>query len=147
MSHILVAGERFPIDRAQLVAYHCDGPEADWNLELVRGDESLWLAGTATPAPRTPDDLVGASVEVDLRSLDEVVGDLLGRPVTLYPGGQDVCALRFHLARSPDGLRFAVTTSCDWDHYLQTFATPDPVELTLEIDAVVSQLHPRHLPG
>ncbi len=147
MSHIIVAGERFPIDRATLVLYHCDEPEADWNLELVLGDRSLWLAGTVTPAPRTPADLDGARVEVDLRSLDEVVADLLGRSVTLYPGGQAVCALRFQLARSPDGVRFAATTSCDWDDYRKTFNTPGPVELTLEIDAIVSQLHQGQLPA
>lgn len=147
MSHVRVADRHFPLEHAALVAYHCDGPEADWNLELAHAGQTLWLAGTVRPGPRVADELVDAEVEVDLRSLDEVVGALLGRDVALYPGGQQVCALGFRLARAPVGVRFAVTVECDWDDSLQTFARPGPVVLELEIDAVVAGLHAGALPG
>lgn len=147
MSHIVVAGERFEFSGASLVVYHCLGEDADWNLELVREGESLWLAGTMRPGPRSADDLVGAEVEVDLRSLDEVVSALLGRPITLYPGGQAVCALRFMTAGSPEALVFAATCSCDWDPYLQSFPVAGAVALELAIEARVEALHPGHLPA
>lgn len=146
VSHILLAGERFGIDQATLVVYHGAAETADWNLELVCGGRRLWLSGTITPGPVDAVALVGAEVEVDLRSLDELLEALLGRALTLYPGGQKVCALRFRLLGAPGGVRFAVTCSCDWDTYHRSFATPGDVELTLAIDAEVAALHPGPLP-
>lgn len=142
MSHIALAGERFGIDQATLVVDHGAAETADWNLELVRGGRRLWLSGTITPGPVDAGALVGAEVEVELRSLDELIEALLGRAITLYPGGQAVCALRFRLLGAPGGVRFAVTCSCDWDSSLKSFATPGPVELTLAIDAELAALHP-----
>lgn len=146
MSHILLAGERFAVDQARLVVYHCAAETADWNLELLCGGRSLWLSGTVTPGPADAEALPGAEVEVELRSLDELLAALLGRAITLYPGGQEVCALRFRLQGSPTGVRFAATCSCDWDAYLRSFAAPGNVELTLAIDAEVAALHPGPLP-
>lgn len=146
MPRIRIAGETFEFASASLVAYHCDGPEADWNLALDRDGDTLWLAGTVTPGPRSPDALVGAVVTVDLRALDEVVGALLGRHVTLYPGGQDVCALAFPLARGAAGVRLAAAVACDWDRALETFPGASLVEMELDIDAVVAELHPGDLP-
>ncbi|MCY1005193.1 hypothetical protein OV079_06320 [Nannocystis pusilla] len=85
-------------------------------------------------------------MSVDLRSLDEVAGALLGRAVTLYPGGQDVCALGFRIAAAPGGVRLAASARCDWDGYLQTFDHGQPVDLELDIDAAVVALHPDNLP-
>lgn len=145
MSYIRIAGETFVLDGAELLAYHCCGPEADWNLALSLPGRTLYLSGTVTPAPRTADDLEGAAARVDLRSLDEVIGDLLGHSVTLYPGGQDVCELTFPLARSPKGVRLAVVFTSDWDRVLETFPGAGDIEIAIEIDAVVSALHPgRH---
>lgn len=142
MSHVRVAEQRFELDRAELEAYHCAGPEADWNLKLVRADGCLWLAGTVEPGPRTIDDLDGAEVTLDLRSLDETIGALIGRDVTLYPGGQDVCALKLRLARTERGVRFAVTCESDWDPALESFARPGPLTLSIDVDAAVVALHP-----
>jgi hypothetical protein len=75
-----------------------------------------------------------------------VVGELLGRAVTLYPNGQDVCALSLRLERTPHGVRFAVDCECDWDHELATFDTRGPVALSLDIEAEVEALHPGRLP-
>jgi hypothetical protein len=146
MGHIRVAGVTFAIERAVMVAYHCASPEADWNLALSCEGRSLWLAGTVVPGPTTIDALDGAEVSVDLRSLDEVLGELLGRAVTLYPNGQLVCALKLRLARTPRGVRFAAECECDWDRELGTFEAPGPVALAIELDAEVEALHPGRLP-
>ncbi|MDC0674241.1 hypothetical protein [Nannocystis radixulma] len=146
MSRIRIGHDSWTLDRASLEAYHCHAPEADWNLALDHAGQTLWLAGTVTPGPRAPAELVGAEVTVDLRSLDEVVGALLGRAVTLYPGGQDVCALGFTLAPSPAGVRLAAIVTCDWDRALATFPHDEPVVLELDIDAGVEGLHPGGLP-
>lgn len=146
MSRIRVAGATFAIERAVMVAYHCAAPEADWNLALEREGASLWLAGTVVPGPATIDALGGAEVSVDLRSLDEVLGALLGRAVTLYPNGQGVCALKLRLARTPRGVRFAGECECDWDRELGTFEAAGWVALSIELDAEVEALHPGRLP-
>lgn len=146
MSYIVVAGQRFDFAGASLVAYHCLGEDADWNLELVREGESLWLAGTMRPGPRSAEDLVGAEVEVDLRSLDEVVSALLGRAVTLYPGGEQVCALRFVTGGTSEVVVFAARSDCAWDRYLQSFPGEGAVEVELAIEARVVGMHPGHLP-
>jgi len=140
MSHVRVAGASFAIERAVMVAYHCASEEADWNLELEHEGVSLWLAGTVTPGPETIAALEGAEVSIDLRSLDEVIGGLLGRAVTLYPNGQDVCALTFRLERTERGVRFAVDCECDWDRYLETFDAEGAVELSIDVDAEVGGL-------
>lgn len=142
MSHIRVAGTSFAIERAVMVAYHCASEEADWNLELVREGASLWLAGTVKPGPGGIGALDGAEVEVDLRSLDEVVGELIGRAVTLYPSGQEVCALRLRLGRTERGVRFAGECECDWDRALETFEGVEMVGLAIDVDAEVGGLHP-----
>lgn len=146
MSHILLADERFVVDQATLVAYHCAAETADWNLELMCGGRRLCLAGTITPGPGDVEALAGAEVEVELRSLDEVLEALLGRAITVYPDGEQVCALSFRLLGSPAGVRFAVTCRCDWDSYHKSFPNPGTVELTLAIDAVVAALHPGRMP-
>ncbi|PCC74764.1 hypothetical protein SAMN02745121_06056 [Nannocystis exedens] len=146
MSRIRIGDHTWTFDAASLELYHCMSSEADWNLALVRAGATLWLAGTVVPGPRSPEALLGAEVSVDLRSLDEVAGALLGRHVTLYPGGQDVCALRFRLAASPGGVRLAASAGCDWDRYLKTFDHDRPVDLELDIDAAVVALHPGNLP-
>lgn len=146
MSHVRIAGASFVIERAVMVAYHCASEEADWNLELMREGGSLWLAGTVVPGPSSIDVLDGAEVSIDLRSLDEVAGELLGRAVTLYPNGQEVCALRFRLVRTLRGVRFAVGCECDWDRHLETFDAAGMVELSIDIDAEVEALHPGRLP-
>lgn len=146
MSHIIVAGERFEIRAAALTVYHASAEEADWNLELACGEQTLWLAGTVTPGPDSAAALVGAEVAVDLRSLDEVVRGLLGRAVTLFPGGQAVCALRFGLVASPAGVGLVVTSRCDWDRYHDTFPGLGEIEVTLAIDARVAALHPGQQP-
>jgi hypothetical protein len=149
MSHLRIAGETFHFDRVSLLAYHCASREADWNLGLEGAGTTLWLSGTIVPGPATPDDLDGAQVSVELRSLDEVVEALLGRPITMYPGGQAVCALAFPIARTAAGARFAVDFEFDWDHALGTF--PDKAAGTrltgaLELDAELEALHPAGLP-
>jgi hypothetical protein len=146
MSHLRVAGATFAIERAVMVAYHCASEEADWNLELVHEGVPLWLAGTVAPGPSTIDALDGAQVSVDLRSLDEVVGALLDRAVTLYPNGQGVCALTFRLVRNSRSVRFVVDCECDWDRDLATFEATEGVALSLDIDAEVAALHPGPLP-
>lgn len=146
MSHIRVAGTTFAIERAVMVAYHCASPEADWNLALEREGALLWLAGTVVPGPATIDALGGAEVSVELQSLDEVLEALLGRAVTLYPGGQGVCALKLRLARTPRGVRFAVECECDWDRALGTFEVAGSVALSIELDAEVEAIHPGQLP-
>lgn len=146
MSHVRIAGASYVIERAVMVAAHCASEEADWNLELVREGGSLWLAGTVVPGPSSIDGLDGAEVSIDVLSLDEVVGALLGRAVTLYPNGQEVCALRFPLVRTLRGVRFAVVCECDWDRYLKTFEAGGVVELSIDIDAEVEALHPGALP-
>jgi hypothetical protein len=146
MSHVRIAGTSFTIERAVMEAYHCASEEADWNLELVREGGSLWLAGTVVPGPATIDALHGAEVVVDLRSLDEVVGALLGRAVTLYPNGQQVCALRLRLARTERGVRLAGECECDWDRALETFEAQGMVALSIDVEAEVTALHPGQLP-
>jgi len=146
VSHIIVAGERFEVREAALTVYHASAEEADWNLELAFGGRTLWLAGTVTPGPDSAAALVGAEVAVDLRSLDEVVRGLLGRSVTLFPGGQAVCALRFGLVASAAGVGFVVTSRCDWDRYHETFPGLGDIEVTLAIDARVAALHAGQLP-
>ena len=74
MSRIRIARDTWTLGGASFVAYHCDGPEADWNLALDHAGQTLWLSGTVTPSPRSYVDLAGAEVTVDQRSLDEVVG-------------------------------------------------------------------------
>jgi hypothetical protein len=146
MSHVRIAGASFAIERAVMEAYHCASEAADWNLELVYEGTSLWLAGTVVPGPATIAALDGAQVTIDLRSLDEVVGGLLGRAITLYPNGQDVCELQGRLARTERGVRLAVGCECDWDRALETFEAPAWVELSLDIEAEVAALHPGRLP-
>lgn len=146
MSRIRIGDTTWTFRSASLELYHCLAPEADWNLALDHAGATLWLAGTVIPGPRSPEALIGAEVSVDLRSLDEVAGALLGRAVTLYPGGQDVCALGFRIAAAPGGVRLAASARCDWDGYLQTFDHGQPVDLELDIDAAVVALHPDNLP-
>jgi len=146
MSRLRISHDTWTLGGASFVAYHCDGPEADWNLALDHAGEMLWLAGTVSPAPRSPAELAGAEVTVDLRSLDEVAEALLGRSVTLYPGGQNVCALSFTLSPAPAGVRFAATVTCDWDRALATFPHGELVVLELDIEAAVAALHPGALP-
>lgn len=147
MSHVRIAGASFAIERAVMEAYHCASQEADWNLELVREGGSLWLAGTVAPGPATIDALHGAEVVVDLRSLDEVVGALLGRAVTLYPNGQQVCASRLRLERTERGVRMAGECECDWDRGLETFAAQGMVALSIDVEAEVTALHQGPLPA
>lgn len=146
MSHVRIAATSFAVERAVLEAYHCASEAADWNLELVREGASLWLAGTMVPGPATVAALDGAQVTIDLRSLDEVVGGLLGRAITLYPNGQDVCELQGRLVRTERGVRLAIECKCDWDRALETFEASAWVELSLDIEAEVAALHPEQLP-
>ncbi|MCY0993541.1 hypothetical protein OV203_40765 [Nannocystis sp. ILAH1] len=146
MSWIRIGDTTWTFRNASLELYHCEGPEADWNLALDHAGATLWLAGTVVPGPRSPEALIGAEVSVDLRSLDEVAGALLGRAVTLFPHGQDVNALGFRLAASPGGVRLAASARCDWDRYLGTFDHGQPVDLELDIDAAVVALHPGNMP-
>lgn len=143
MRRIRIADQTFEFPGATLVAYHCDAPEADWNLALDHHGATLWLSGTVTPGPRSRDALVGAEITVDARALDEVVGALLGRDVTLYADAQ---ALAFPLAGTSSGVRLAATFACDWDRALASFPEPGPVEIELDIDAEVTELHPGQLP-
>lgn len=148
MGQIRIADRTYALSASEFVAYHCQQPEADWNLALAHQGRALWLSGTVIPAPLTVDDLDRATARVDLRSLDELAGALLGREVTLFPGGQDVCEIEFPLARTPAGVRLAVAVTCDWDRYLETFPRDaGPIELALEIDAPVAALHPGRLPS
>ncbi|AKT39912.1 hypothetical protein [Chondromyces crocatus] len=146
MSRLQLGDQSWTLRKASLTIYHGAAAEADWNLALDHAGETLWLAGTITPGPHAPEALLGAEVTVDLRSLDEVVSHLLGRAVTLYPNGQEVCALVFRLTASPQGVHFAATAPCDWDRYLQTFDHDHPVTLELDIDAALTALHPGRLP-
>lgn len=146
MSRIRIDDQTWTFRSASLELYHCLGPEADWNLALDHAGATLWLVGTVVPGPRSASALIGAEVKVDLRALDELAEALLGRQVTLYPHGQDVCALGFRLAAAPGGVRLAASARCDWDRYLQTFDHDQPVDLELDIDAAVVALHPGNLP-
>lgn len=145
MFSLRVAGDEFTFERAVVVAYHCASEaEADWNLELARGDETLFLSGTVTPAPRSADTLDGAIVRLDPRSLDELLEALTGRAVLLEPVDSD--AVTFPLARTARGVRFAARFSANWDPSLGRFADHSPVAVALDIDAEVAALHPHHLP-
>lgn len=144
MPHLHVAGEDFAFDRAALIAYHCASTEADWNLELVRGDETLWQSGTITPAPLTEAALAGAIVRLDPRALDELLEALTGRAVTLYPVGAD--EITFPLARSARGVKFAARFAATWDPELGEFADHSPTEIAIDVDAEVAALHPHRLP-
>jgi hypothetical protein len=109
----------------------------DWNLSFRHGDQELWLAGTAGPGPFAGrDGLVGATLKVDLRSLDEVCGALLRRDVTLYPHGQTVC--RLELACTPldsDRLRLYAAFDAEWDRFLGTFPDgPDRVAAAIDLE-------------
>lgn len=146
MSQLRIADQTWTFASASLTVYHCLAPEADWNLALDHAGQTLWLAGTVIPGPSSPEALIGAEVVVDLRALDELVGALLDRPVTLYPNGQDVCALALRLAPSPRGVRLAASARCDWDRHLGTFDHDQPVALELDLDAAVAALHPGNLP-
>ncbi|WAS97831.1 hypothetical protein [Nannocystis punicea] len=146
MSRIRIGDQTWDLSNATLELYHCRGPEADWNLALTHAGETLWLAGTVMPGPASIEALIGAEFTVDLRSLDELAGALLGRSVTLYPGGQGVCALAFRGAASPRGVRLAAAANCDWDRYLETFDRDQPVALDFDLDAAVAALHPGNLP-
>lgn len=146
-SHLRIDEETFAFERATFVAYHCASSVADWNLELIRAGEAFWLSGKIVPAPRSPEDLDGARVEIDLRSLDDLADALLGRAITMFPGGQSVCALSFTLARSPTGVRFASDFSFEWDHDLETFPIKGTtLQASIELDAEVGALHPGGLP-
>lgn len=106
------------------------------------------LTGTILASgPRTIDALHDAEVSIDLRSLDEVIGALLDREVTLYPNGQDVCALRGRLVRTSRGIRLATECECDWDRALETFeAGAGMVELAIDVEAEVAALLSGRLP-
>jgi hypothetical protein len=145
MARLHVAGDDFTFDRAALIAYHCASTlAADWNLGLVRGDETLWLSGTITPAPLTEAALDGAIVRLDPHALDELVEALTGRAVVLEPVGAD--EVTFPLARTARGVRLAVRFSAAWEPSLGEFADHSPVEVALDIDADVAALHPHRLP-
>jgi hypothetical protein len=147
MNQIRIANQTVVFERVTFVAYHCSAATADWNLCLEREGAMSYLSGTITPAPRTASDLAGASVRVDLRSLDEVAEGILGRPITLYPGGQSVCALSFPIERSATGARFAINFDFEWDHALGTFPVAGTMESgTIELEAEVGALHPNAPP-
>lgn len=145
MARLHVAGDDFTFDRAALIAYHCASTlAADWNLELARGDETLYLSGTITPAPLTEAALDRAIVRLDPRSLDELVEALTGRAVILEPVGAD--DITFPLARTARGVRFAARFSAAWDPSLGEFADHSPVDIAIDIDAELAALHPHRLP-
>lgn len=148
MNVITIADQRYEFDRAALVAYHASSGEADWNVELVRGGESLFLSGTAALGEPITDleSLLRCRARVDLRSLDEVAGALLGRSVTMYPGGEDVCELAFPLAPSEAGVRLAVSFEFEWDAYLDTFpGRTGRLPASIHLDAPVT-IHAGMLP-
>jgi hypothetical protein len=140
--HLRIAGQEFSFERAALVAYHCAADEADWNLELVRDGETLWLSGTVAPAPASGDALAGAVAMIDPRALDELAGALLGRPLTLFPATEPTLAL----SCTARGVRLATRFTCDWDRALDTFPDPAPIDITIDIDAELAALHPGRLP-
>lgn len=96
--YIELDGQRHGFARARL---RFEG--SDWTLTLHReGAPPLELAGEAD----------GDRLRIDLRSLDEVLGALQGRPITAYPGGQLVN--RAFLDVRP-GWHLDATFEIDWD--------------------------------
>jgi hypothetical protein len=143
-SYVEIDGARFPMTSAALELYHCDSGEADFNLELA-GSQTLWLAGTVTPAPKQPSELVGARLRLDPRSLDEVFEALLGTPITTYPNGPSVCEAFLDVEPAlGDHVRLVTRFSFDWDRALDPPGASHPASrgAVLDIVATVRGLHP-----
>lgn len=149
MRRISIAGTSFEFERADLWGYHCASEEADWNLELVRGETTIWLSGTMKPGPRGVDELAGVVMRLDPRALDEVVESLIGRAVTLYPRQDPGLGdgVEFRLVRTDGGVRVSVAMDADWDRYLESFPVPGDVRVEIEIEAGVGELYPGRLGG
>lgn len=146
MHFIEIAGQRFPVELPLLHAYDCEAPVATWVLAFDFEYQGLGLMGRISPGPRTAADFVGARIQLDSRVLSQVAGKLLGRPVMLHPRDDDGRAQVFHFERGNIGVALRGRCLCDWVRSLETFPTEGPVELVVELDAVVGALRPGELP-
>lgn len=99
-SFIELDARRYPIERCALA-----WRGADWTLELRRAGEVLFLEGRAE----------GDRLRIDLRSLDGVLEQLQGAPITTYPGGQLVCAAHLAVRGEGGASILACETTFDWD--------------------------------
>jgi hypothetical protein len=114
-------------------------PFTEVTLELDGSDCYATLHRDGAPALELAGEVEeDGRLHLDLRALDEVFGALLGRPITAYPGGQEVCAAHLDMRElDGGGLLLSTQFEFDWDRALDPpeASYPEPRRARVQLHA------------